>query len=109
MTDLAKFPGALRPKWRSGDTRTIAISGIDFLQNVGGSDWEAWNGFLVSAELKDHELRLYRMDASGNITGQVQVFDDGARLRVPVLGPDGKLYVATDIAGTGRIIQITPS
>jgi len=109
MTDLAKFPNAMRPRWRSGDVRTIAPSGIDFLQSLGGSDWKAWDGFLVSSELKDRELRLYRMDGSGNITGQVQIFDNGTRLRVPVLGPDGKLYVATDVAPTGRIIQITPS
>lgn len=109
MTDLVKFPDAIRPKWRSGDVRTIAISGLEFLQNVGGSDWRAWNGLLVSAQLKDSELRLYDVDGAGNIAGQVQIFSNGARLRVPVLGPDGKLYVATDVSGSaGRIIQITP-
>jgi glucose/arabinose dehydrogenase len=107
MTDLAKFPTAMRPKWRSGDGRTIAISGIDFLES-GASDWKAWNGALVSAQLKDQELRLYTLDGSGNITGQVQIHSDPQRLRVPVLGPDGKLYVATD-SDAGRIIQITPS
>jgi len=109
MTDLAKFPQAMRPKWRSGDTRTIAPSGLEFLQSLGGSDWEAWDGFLVSSQLKDMELRLYAVDGSGNITGQVQIFTNGSRLRVPVLGPDGKLYVATDATPGGRIVQITPS
>ena len=36
MTDLAKFPNAMRPVWRSGDGGTIAPSGATFLSGSRG-------------------------------------------------------------------------
>jgi glucose/arabinose dehydrogenase len=108
MTDLAKFPGAIRPQWRSGDTRTIAPSGLTFLQNAGSEDWKSWNGNVVLAVLKDKELRMLVVDSGGNVTGQLQIHASPVRLRVPVLGPDGKLYVTTD-ENPGDIRVFEPS
>ena len=43
------------------------------------------------------------------MTGQVQIAGhDPNALRVPVLGPDGKLYVTTD-ENPGQILVFTPS
>jgi glucose/arabinose dehydrogenase len=107
MTDLARFPGSMQPVWRSGDVRTIAPSGITFLS---GSQWRAWDGALVMAVLKDSELRILLMNPDGSVSGQFQVpGSTGARLRSVVQGPDGNLYVATDVAGpNGAIWKVTP-
>jgi glucose/arabinose dehydrogenase len=48
MTDLAKFPNAMRPVWRSGDGGTIAPSGATFLS---GAQWKSWDGVLAVAVL----------------------------------------------------------
>lgn len=108
MTDLARFPGSMQPVWRSGDVRTIAPSGITFLS---GSQWRAWDGALVMAVLKDSELRVLLMNPDGSVSGQFQVpGSTGTRLRSVVQGPDGNLYVATDVAGpNGAIWKVTPS
>jgi glucose/arabinose dehydrogenase len=102
MTDVVKFPGAMRPLWRSGDGGTIAPSGMTF---VTGANWRSWSGSIVVAMLKNSELRLFLVNSVGNISGHVQVPDStGTRLRSPVLGPDGALYVATDVASPGGAI-----
>jgi glucose/arabinose dehydrogenase len=108
MTDLVKFPGAMQPVWRSGDVRTIAPSGITFLSGV---QWNAWNGALIIAVLKDSELRVLLMNPDGSVSGQFQVpGSTGTRLRSVVQGPDGNLYVATDVGSPGGAIwKITPS
>lgn len=107
MTDLNKA-NVIRPQWRSGDSVTIAPSGMTFVQNVGGKDWKAWQGNIVLAVLKNAELRMLVVDGSGNVTGQVQIAQPGPRLRVPVLGPDGKLYVTTD-ENPGQILVFDPA
>ncbi len=108
MTDLLKFPSAIHPVWRSGDVGTIAPSGITFLS---GSQWKAWDGALMIAVLKNSELRVLVMNPDGSVSGQFQVpGSTGTRLRSAVQGPDGNLYVATDVAGpSGAIWKITPS
>ncbi len=108
MTDPAVDPGnVFAPVWASGGS-TIAISGIEFLN---GPAWGSWQGNIVGAMLKNHELRMWRIDpATGGWTGStVELFDDGGtRLRVPVIGPDGALYVATDASSpAGAIWRIT--
>jgi hypothetical protein len=50
----------------------------------------------VIAVLTNHELRRLAIDGTGNLTDQVQINSSPLRLRVPVLGPDGKLCVTTD-------------
>jgi glucose/arabinose dehydrogenase len=108
MTDLAKFPDALLPVWRSGDQFTVAPSGMTFLD---GPEWKSWDGAIIVALLNFRHLRALFLNGAG--TSSMQVFpvdgsDQSTRLRVPVEGPDGKLYVATD-ESAGAIWQITPS
>jgi len=108
MTDFAKFPGAMPPVWESANDRTIAPSGLAFLD---GAEWKDWDGWIVLAVLKDSELRLLSLNPDGSLAGELQIpGSTGTRLRSVVEGPDDKLYVATDVASpNGAIWQITPS
>jgi glucose/arabinose dehydrogenase len=108
MTDLAKFPSAREASWSSG-CPTIAPSGATFLD---GPQWEGWDGALALAVLKDRHLRVLFLDGSGDaVTFEQAVMNEfNTRLRSAVQGPDGTLYVATDVGGGGGIIQqVIPS
>jgi glucose/arabinose dehydrogenase len=106
MTDLAKFPDAMIPAWRSGSP-TVAPSGMTFLT---GSQWKSWHGALVVAFLKDQRARAMFLDGAGNVTSATQFLAEGTRLRSAVQGPDGNLYVSTDVGGGGGAIwKVVPS
>jgi glucose/arabinose dehydrogenase len=92
----------MAPMWASG-CPTLAPSGAAFLD---GTQWEAWNGALAVAMLKTQKLTIMFMDANGTVTSTFDTLTNGVRLRSPVQGPDGNLYVGTD---DGRIWQVTPS
>jgi glucose/arabinose dehydrogenase len=53
---------------------------------------------------------VLQLDASGQLARSTELFADlNTRLRVPVQGPDGALYIATDVAGTsGAIWRVVP-
>ena len=106
MTDLVKFPGAIEAQWSSGST-TLATSGGIFLE---GAQWGVWEGRLAVATLKDSKLRLFEFTPEGDFVSQVIVSElDGAygRLRTPMMGPDGALYVTTSNgSGQDRILRI---
>jgi len=106
MTDLARFPDAISASWRSY-CPTIAPSGATF---VNGPEWGTWNGGIVLAALKGSQLRMVQLSADGwkTVANSVGVTDRG-RLRTPVVGPDGALYVTTSRGGTGdEILRISP-
>ena len=106
MTDLVKFPHALEAQWSSGSP-TLATSGGIFLE---GDQWGVWEGRLAVATLKDSKLRLFEFTPDGAFVSQVIVPElNGAfgRLRTPMLGPDGDLYVSTSNGGgRDRILRI---
>jgi glucose/arabinose dehydrogenase/ribosomal protein L24E len=105
MTDTTAFPGAMLPTWRSGPS-TIAPSGATFLS---GGQWKAFEGALVMAVLKDMHLRALFLDPAGALVREQVILTGQGRLRVATQGPDGNLYVATDIGGGGgRIFKLTP-
>ena len=89
MTDLAAYPGALRPVWTSGNP-TIAPSGGTF---VTSDKWGTLAGsHMAVAVLKDQQLLLVNVTngaSSPIVTGQ-------GRIRVAVEGPDGNLWLTTD-------------
>ena len=109
MTDLVKFPDAVEAKWSTG-APTLAMSGGVFLE---GDRWGDWEGRLAVASLKDQSLRLFEFTDDGAFVGQVVVSDvrnTYGRLRTPMMGPDGALYLTTSRGGTrDRILQIIPN
>ena len=107
MTDLAKFPSARRARWSSGFP-TLATSGAVFLD---GPQWGEWAGRLAVTTLKTKSLRVFEFTEQGDFAGQIVVPElDGShgRLRTPVLGPDGALYIATsNRPGSDRILRVS--
>jgi glucose/arabinose dehydrogenase len=107
-------PGAIPAVWSSGNV-TPAPSGATFLS---GPQWEGWNGALAvcmlgNAAAGERELRIMFPDAQGTIVATASALPFGntrIRLRSAVQGPDGNLYVATDVAAPGgQILKVTPS
>ena len=107
MTDLVKFPGAIEARWSSG-TPTLATSGGIFLE---GAAWGRWEGRLAVATLANSTLRVFEFGPSGDLVSEVVVSELNGydRLRTPVMGPDGALYVTTSNGGGGdRILRVAP-
>ncbi|MGH9283196.1 MAG: PQQ-dependent sugar dehydrogenase, partial [Acidimicrobiales bacterium] len=106
MTDLTKFPDAMRPVWTSGPT-SLAPSGATFL---AGPAWRSLGGTLVLACLRGAQLRALTVDGAGTPSGDQVILSGQGRLRTPVQGPDGSLYVTTSNGGgSDRILRVTPS
>ena len=106
MTDLTKFPGAVPAKWSSGSP-TLATSGGVFLE---GDGWRGWEGRLAVASLKDRSLRLFEFSPGGDLVSEVYVSslsNSYGRLRTPMLGPDGALYLTTSNGSAAdRILRV---
>lgn len=107
MTDTVRYPNAMRASWTSG-CPTIAPSGGTF---VYGSQWGEWNGGLVVAVLKGAHLRMIRLSDDGRRTMALSVaLADHGRLRTPLVGPDGALYVTTSNGSNlDAILKVSPS
>ena len=114
MTDLAKFPDAVEAKWSSGFS-TIATNRGVFLN---GADWGVWNGRFAVATLIGVSLRIFEFSSSGAFVSQVvptELRETYGRLRTPVLGPDGALYLTTSNSpsnqngGIDQILRVVPS
>jgi glucose/arabinose dehydrogenase len=96
-----------QPAWGSGVDRRLAISGGAI---VSGGAWGEWSGHLFAAALAGQRLLHFGVD--GETVTELPTLYEGAwgRLRSPVLGPDGSLYLTTDIGdGQDLIIRITPA
>lgn len=106
MTDVARYPTAMRPVWQSGRPAR-GTSGATF---IAGASWRGWNGALVLAQLVGAKLVVLTFDAAGSVSSETTLFADRAtRLRVAVQGPDEALYVLTDVGnGGGEVWRITP-
>lgn len=108
MTDLTRHPDALVANRSSGNP-TNAWSGAHFLTGV---EWGTWEGALVVAALKDSQLHVMFFTWDGTfIRQEIPAELDGThgRLRTPVQGPDGALYVTTSESSGNEILRITPS
>ena len=106
MTDLKKYPGAIPAKYSSGSS-TLATSGGIFL---GGSNWRNWEGRLAVAALKNRQLYLFAFDENGEFQSRLSVpelKETYGRLRTPMMGPDGALYLTTSIGEDDMILKVT--
>lgn len=98
--------GLVDPLWSSGPAGTLATSGAAF---VSGQPWGLWTGSLFVATLKESDLRRFTIE--GDVVTHREVFLDRryGRLRSPVLGPNGALYVTTSNGAGDRIVRLTAS
>lgn len=108
MTDLRKFPDAVRAVWSSG-APTLAPSGMGFLDHPS---WGAWNGSAVLAGLKSERLVLLSLSPDGTRVERTAAILQGTngRLRSVTPAPDGSLLVTTSNGG-GRdsVLRVRPA
>jgi glucose/arabinose dehydrogenase len=108
MTDPA-IPGAIAAVWSSGHP-TIATSGGTFLD---GAQWGGYDGVMLVGVQKDTGVLGLRIDDSGQLLEQFRVpelEDSYGRVRSPVKGSDGALYLTTDNGdGEDELLRVTPS
>jgi glucose/arabinose dehydrogenase len=107
MTDFSLPGRQISARWDSGNP-TIATSGGTFLQ---GRRWGVWEGALAVGVLKDSQIRILAFNKSGRFVRAwtPPKLNTGYRMRSPVLGPDGNLYITTDNGGgRDRILKVVP-
>ena len=101
MTDLARFPQAMRPVWNNRE-RSEGMGPAEFLT---GAAWGAWNGQLAMGMMRAQRLDILTLDPSGAATGVVTAELPDTRWRSLLLGPDGALWGSSD---DGRILRVSP-
>jgi aldose sugar dehydrogenase len=100
MTDLARFPAALKPSWNN---RGVS-EGMGPCVFLSGPHWKAWEGWLAVGFLRGARIDLLQMDAEGMTIRTAIVADlPKQRMRSLVLGPDGAIYVAIDAGEIWRV------
>lgn len=106
MTDLTRYPAATRAVFSTGSPAR-GSSGGTF---VTGAAWKGYQNAFVVTQLVGARLQLLTFKSDGSVNESPVLFaDQNTRLRVPVMGPDGALYVATDVGGSGgQIWRIAP-
>ncbi len=107
MTDVSKFPSAVRAKWSSGDP-TLATSGGTFLS---GSGWGSWQGAMAVGILKANGIRLLFLDPTGAVVRveKLAAAQSYKRIRTVQQGPDGALYFTTSNGSQDIIGRIAPT
>jgi glucose/arabinose dehydrogenase len=104
MTDLAKFPNAMRPAFNNGGG-SQGVAGNAFLS---GSQWKLWDGALAVAFMAGQKIVILRLNTDGSVAASTTL-SQSARIRALTQGPDGSLYAATDgKAGGDEIWKLTP-
>ena len=108
MTDKVKYPQALEAQWSSGNP-TYALSGAVFLE---GEMWGDKEGWLAVAALKNRSLYLFEFDQTGNFKNIFvvpELNETYGRLRTPVIGPNGALYITTSNGGGADfVLKVAP-
>jgi aldose sugar dehydrogenase len=105
MTDLNKFPNAMRPTWNNGGA-SAGIAGNTFLS---GSQWKLWDGAMAVAFMNGAKIEILRLNANGTLLSNTALPQGGVRIRALTQGPDGNLYAATDNkSGGDEIWKLTP-
>ena len=94
-----------KPRWHSGGS-TIATSGGAF---VKGNAWQGFRNHLFVAQLKQSDLRRFRLlDGGADVDYTATYFNDRwGRLRAAVLGPGNRLFLTTSNGSGDRVIRIT--
>jgi glucose/arabinose dehydrogenase len=112
MTDFETYPDAMPPAWNN-DGLSQGTGSAAFLE---GEQWGDWNGRMVVGIMGigfggtpvGQRIDVIDLAADGKSVKSVETMAlpiPPARFRSVVLGPDGKLYVATD---EGDIVALSP-
>ncbi len=101
MTDLARFPQAIRPVWNNRE-KSEGMGPAEFLS---GAAWGAWNGQLAMGFMRAQRLDILFLDASGKAAGVVTADLPATRWRSLIQGLDGALWGSSD---DGRIQRVAP-
>jgi len=100
MTDLARFPDALRPSWNN---RGVS-EGMGPCLFLNGPRWKGWEGWLAVGFLRGARIELLQLDAVGTTVKTTTVAGlPPQRMRSLVPGPDGAIYIATDAGEIWRM------
>lgn len=100
MTDLARFPNALRPSWNNNGVS----EGMGPCVFLNGPHWKAWEGRLAVGFLRGARIELLQLNAAGVTTQTTTIADlPPQRMRSLVSGPDGAIYIATDAGEIWRL------
>lgn len=93
------------PIWQSGSS-TIATSGAAFVK--GGSKWLAYKNNLFVSQLKQSDLRRFKIESTGSPATYKQTFFNGrwGRLRAAVLGSGNRLFLTTSNGSNDKVIRI---
>lgn len=108
MTDRSKFPNAIEARFSTGSP-TLAMAGGYF---VRGRWWGPWKGSLAVASLKNETLRFFRFNKAGDFLSSdigTELTSLYGRLRTPMAGPNGTLYVTTANGNNDKIFKVTPT
>lgn len=100
MTDLAKFPDAMRPFLVYEDSQ-----GLGPCTFLVGPQWKDWNGALMVGIMAAKQTEVLQIDKEGRIGKRTIPNLPAERARSLVPGPGGVLYVVTD---EGSIWKLTP-
>jgi len=73
---------------------------------VSGPQWGGWSGSLFVCTLKEQDLRRFAVTGTTVAPAEILFDQKYGRLRTPVLGPDGALYLTTSQGSGDRIIRV---
>jgi glucose/arabinose dehydrogenase len=86
---------------------SIATSGLVI---YGGDAFPEWRGSAFVGGLAGQQLARVQIAADGSTSAEVLLGEHGARIRDVREGPDGYIYVLTDVGGAqARILRLTPA
>jgi glucose/arabinose dehydrogenase len=102
MTDLARFPQAMPPSWINNGV-SQGIGPVEFLR---GAQWGGWEGRLAVGFMAGARIEILELNAAGLTVSTTSPGLPATRYRALVQGPDGSLYIATDV---GELWRVTPS
>jgi glucose/arabinose dehydrogenase len=76
---------------------------------LNGSQWQKWNGAVLTTVPSDQYLRVRAVDTERNISSEEHILRSGfGQLQAMVQGNDGALYVGTANGGDDKIIRVSP-
>ncbi|MGB5705900.1 MAG: PQQ-dependent sugar dehydrogenase [Arenicellales bacterium] len=105
ISELTEAPGMEQPViyWDP----SIAPSGMTF---YSGSLFPQWDGDLFVGALKGAHLRRLELDGDTIVAQEALLNELGERIRDVRQGPDGYLYILTDLARpNGKLLRLEPA